>query len=258
MNLVCCQWNIAWEDKPANYARVRALLAVAKPAPGSLVVLPEMFATGFSMNAAMIQEGAASPTESFLAQIAREQGVYVLGGLVSAARGRPRNEAAVCSPDGQLLARYAKMYPFTPGGEAQAYAAGDEIVTFRWDRCVVSPFICYDLRFPEVFRAAARRGAQLLVVLANWPVVRLEHWITLLRARAIENQAYVAGVNRCGADPQLVYPGRSLIVDPLGQVVADAGEAEGVISAEVSLAELEAWRAHFPALRDMREAGAGG
>jgi predicted amidohydrolase len=97
-----------------------------------------------------------------------------------------------------------------------------------------------------------RLGVQLFVVIANWPTARIEHWITLLRARAIENQAYLVGVNRCGADPKLQYPGRSLVVDPQGVILADAGEQEGVTSAQIDLEKLTSWRREFPVLVDMR------
>jgi predicted amidohydrolase len=115
----------------------------------------------------------------------------------------------------------------------------------------VAPFVCYDLRFPEVFRSAVRKGAQVMAVIANWPAKRVEHWVTLLKARAIENQAYVIGVNRVGTDPKLTYPGRSLIVDPHGNVLADGGDKEAVIRAEIDAGVVDAWRRDFPALRDM-------
>jgi len=116
----------------------------------------------------------------------------------------------------------------------------------------VAPFICYDLRFPELFRMAVRQGAQLYVVIANWPASRVHHWVTLLQARAIENQAYVVGVNRCGSDPKVAYAGRSLVVSPRGVILADAGGGERVLSAELDLAALQAYRAEFPVLQDMR------
>jgi predicted amidohydrolase len=146
------------------------------------------------------------------------------------------------------------MQPFTLGGESQHYAAGSGVVTFIWQNFVVSPLVCYDLRFPELFRAATQRGAQLMTVIANWPVARIQHWVTLLQARAIENQAYVAGVNRCGDDPKLKYSGRSLIVSPHGDILADAGDGEKVIGAELDLPGLIKWRADFPALKDIRPA----
>jgi predicted amidohydrolase len=245
--------DIVWENKPANYDKARALLDAANVPSGSLVILPEMFATGFSMNLDVVRERIPPQTESFLADNARQRGVFMLGGVANLGPdGRGRNQLVVFSPEGRSLARYCKMHPFTLGGEAQHYAAGTDIVTFHWQGLVVAPFICYDLRFPEIFRAAVRKGAQLFVVIANWPAVRAEHWRILLRARAIENQAYVAGVNRCGADPHHSYPGCSLIVDHLGQVMAEAGHEEGIIRAELDPTALAAWRSNFPALQDMR------
>jgi omega-amidase len=252
MRIACCQLDIAWEDKPANYRKVQNLVAKARLPTGSLVVLPEMFSTGFSMNVDVTREENPSPTESFLASLASEQGIFVLGGLAGVgADGQVRNQAAVFSPSGQRLVRYSKIHPFTLGGEAEHYAAGKEIVDFDWQGCKVAPFICYDLRFPELFRTAVKRGAQLFVVIANWPTRRLDHWITLLQARAIENQAYVVGVNRCGADPKHAYLGRSLVVDPHGIIRLDLGYQERVESIELDLASVESWRKEFPALLDM-------
>ena len=253
MQIVACQPNCAWEDKKANYLRVQSLLDMAKPTPGALVVLPEMFATGFSMNVAGIHEGIPSETESFLATTAKDYGAFVLGGLVTrAADGRGRNEAVVFNPEGTLICRYAKIHPFSFGGESKHYAPGTAIVIFPWHDFVVAPFICYDLRFPEVFRIATRRGANLIAVIANWPTKRVSHWVALLRARAIENQAYVVGVNRVGTDPKLGYPGRSLIVDPQGEIVAEGSDREEFVSADVNLAKVNSWRNEFPALNDIR------
>ena len=253
MRILGCQLDIVWENKQANLAKVQRLLEAADPAPGTLVVVPEMFATGFSLNVAAIGEGEPSETESWLGTIAQGYGIWMLAGLVRrGSDGRGRNEAVVFNPNGQLMARYAKIHPFSHGGETQHYSAGDEVVTFDWSGCCVAPFICYDLRFPEIFRTAVRRRAQLFAVLANWPARRASHWSTLLQARAIENQAYVVGVNRCGSDPHQVYRGWSVIIDPQGEVIADAGEHEGTVSAEVGLGPLTTWRAEFPALRDMR------
>jgi predicted amidohydrolase len=253
MKVACCQFNIAWEDKSSNFDKVRALVAKAGLPAGTLLVLPEMFATGFSMNVAVTREAPPfPPTERFLADLAAEHGLFVLGGLAGTAPdGRPCNQAVVFSPDRKLLARYTKIHPFTLGGEAQHYAAGKDLAQFQWQGCSVAPFICYDLRFPELFRAAVQRGAQVFIVIANWPIKRDGNWVTLLQARAIENQAYVVGVNRCGTDPKFIYSGRSLVVDPHGAVVLDLGSEEGVRTAEIDIAEVERWRKEFPALLDM-------
>jgi omega-amidase len=253
MKIYCVQLDIVWENKAANFARVEALLAAAAPQPGSLVLLPEMFATGFSMNVAGIREGRERETERFLEATAKSFGVSLVGGLVTSnTNGKGSNQAIVFSPGGKEIARYSKLRPFTLGGESEHYDAGKEVVVFPWQGFVVAPFVCYDLRFPEIFRSAVRSGTQLYTVIANWPVTRIQHWVTLLQARAIENQAYVAGVNRCGADPKLKYNGRSLIVSPKGEILADAGNGESVISTEVDLEGLLTYRKELPFLSDMR------
>jgi len=226
-------------------------VTTARPAEGSLVVLPEMFSTGFSMNLAVTRQGPEREDEAFLAELARAHRVFVAGGAVSAGAGEmARNEAVVVSPEGALCARYKKIHPFSRGGEHEAHEAGAEIVTFPWGGFTVAPFVCYDLRFPEIFRAAVRRGADLFVVIALWPAIRYQHWLTLLQARAIENLAYVVGVNRMGTDPNLSYAGRSVVVDPHGVIIADAGEREQVLTAALDPEVATAWRRDFPALQD--------
>jgi len=216
------------------------------------VVLPEMFATGFSLNLPITRERVLSVTHPFLGDLAKEFQVCVLGGFVQGIRGDVFNQAVALSPFRRELSRYSKRHPFSPAGEERLITPGDDVALFEWEGFVVAPFICYDLRFPEDFRQATALGATLLVVMANWPAERVEHWVTLLRARAIENQAYVVGVNRCGADPRVTYPGRSLVVDPKGEIIADAGPDEGVLSVDLQPATVDAWRAEFPALRDAR------
>jgi predicted amidohydrolase len=253
MKLYCVQHHIAWENKRDNFARVEALLTLAKPEAGSLVLLPEMFATGFSMNAGAIAEERGRETDQFLAATAKQFKVFLLGGVVAPhAKGKGFNQCVVFSPDGAEVARYSKIQTFTPGGESDNYQAGQEVVLFSWQGFTVAPFICYDLRFPEHFRTATRRGAQLITVISSWPAARIQHWVTLLQARAIENQAYVAGVNRCGTDPKFIYTGRSIIVSPKGDILADAGNGEAVIGADINLEELLTYRKDLPFLADMR------
>ncbi|HEX8913499.1 MAG TPA: carbon-nitrogen family hydrolase [Humisphaera sp.] len=248
------QFDIAWEDKPANYRTASEAVRKADLPAGSLVILPEMFATGFSMNAAKTEEPPHGPTFDFLASMAKHHDLYVLAGVVQKGPdGRPRNEALAIDPAGRLLARYAKMHPFALGGEKVAYAAGTEVVQFDWHGVRVTPFICYDLRFPELFRRAARRGTDLFAVIASWPNPRTHHWTSLLLARAIENQAYVVGNNRTGADPALTYDGRSQIIDFAGTIVADADVKPGVIRAGIDPDALRAWRNKLPFLQDMRD-----
>jgi predicted amidohydrolase len=253
MNIACVQFDIAWENKPANYAKVVSLLRGANVSRGSLVLLPEMFVTGFSMNVPAIAEEQGGPTERFVASTARELGVFLLAGVVtSGADGRGRNECVVFSPEGELLARYCKMQPFTLSGESACYEAGEAPAMFQCGGISVAPFICYDLRFPEVARSAAKQRPHLMTFIANWPNTRLHHWPRLLQARAIENQCYVAGVNRIGDDPRYKHSGRTMIVDPHGEILVDAGAAECVIQAKIDPQWLAEYRRAFPALDDMR------
>lgn len=253
MRVIACQVDCVWEDKAATHARVRDLLAASPPAAGALIVLPEMFATGFSLDVAKIAEADDGQTRVFLADIARQYRAHVLAGIVEQSPDdKGWNTAVALRPDGSAHCAYRKIHPFSFGQESEHYAPGDRVVTFDCQSLTVAPFVCYDLRFPEVFRHAAERGAQLLCVIANWPAQRVAHWVTLLTARAIENQAYVVGVNRCGRDPKLEYPGQSLIIDPKGTVLCEAGEGEGVIQADLDPQPLIEYRQKFPALRDMQ------
>lgn len=254
MQIVALQFDIAWEDRSANLDTVRTLLGRTDVEPGALVVLPEMFAAAFSMNVERIAEEPGGETETFLAETARTHRAHVLAGVVTRGPdGRGRNEAVLFDPDGAPAGRYQKIHPFSFAGETDHYAPGDDVLLAPVGKFTLSPFICYDLRFPEVFRRAVRRGANLFTVIANWPAARAEHWTALLRARAIENQAYVVGVNRCGRDPKNAYPGQSAIFDPRGEAIETAGEGETVLTATLDIDRLEAYRRDFPALQDMRE-----
>jgi predicted amidohydrolase len=203
------------------------------------------------MNLPVTAEEEGGATEQFLREIAAEYQSCVIGGLVTpAASGRGMNQALAIAPDGRILARYTKNHPFSMGGEEKVHVAGTSVSLFEWQGLKIAPLICYDLRFPELARRAVRAGAEVLIYIAAWPVKRIQHWITLLQARAIENLCYVIGVNRCGTDPQFTYSGRSLVVDPHGIIIADAAEQERVVSAQLDPNVVRNWRSQFPALKD--------
>lgn len=245
------QMNLAWEDPAANRSRAEIMIQDAAAPAGSLVVLPEMFTTGFTMRAAAEPDGG--PTQTWMQTVSRRYGIWLVGGFI---RQHPTegagNELVVCDPDGRTVTCYRKQKPFTPGQEHKYYAAGSASVTFAWNEVQVAPFICYDLRFPELFREAARRRPELYLVIASWPDKRIHHWVRLLQARAIENQAYVIGVNRVGDDPDFHYNGRSLVADPSGELVVDAGDQEAVIRADLDLTALRNYREKLPFLADLR------
>ncbi len=259
------QLDIAWEDREANFARTDELISRTTVAPGDLVLLPEMFDSGFSLNTSKTadQDGASA---GYLAQLARRLGAFVQGGVTAAETGeeKARNRALVFSPEGREAARYDKVHPFSFGREPEAFASGEELTTYWWGGSAdeeaggdgqglrVFPAICYDLRFPELFRAGLSLGAECMAIGANWPSARAEHWRALLIARAIENQAFVLGVNRAGADPHLEYAGGSIAVSPRGEVLIEAGAEEGVFSVEIDASEVRAWRKEFGAWRDRK------
>lgn len=253
MDAIALQFDIAWEDPPANLARVRQLLDQASPRAGSLVVLPEMFTTGFTMNAAAAAEPERGPTTSFLQETARRHRIHLVAGLAQIdGGGTPRNRCLSIGPDGDIQASYTKQKPAWLGNEGGSYPAGSSPATFEAGGFTVATFICYDLRFPEVFRHVARhRQPGIFTVIASWPAARTHHWLRLLQARAIENQAYVIGVNRTGRDPDHAYDGRSVIVDFNGEILANGTDAEGPIVARLDPERLADYRRRLPFLRDL-------
>lgn len=250
MKVHAVQLDCVWESPEANRIKVEDLLAGLRSEPDDLVVLPEMFLTGFSLNTAVTAQKAGGEHEAMLAGWASQLGCAVLGGVVSRHEDGVFNEAVGYGAKGELLTRYAKRRPFSLGREGEVHATGGQARVFNWGGFRMAPLVCYDLRFPEVARQAVALGAEMLVCIASWPIARVEHWLTLLKARAIENQAYVVGVNRCGKDPQFSYPGRSIVVDPQGIILVDGADREGVLSVECKPEVVSEWRVSFPALRD--------
>jgi len=252
MKVCCLQFDVAWEDRSRNEATIARRVDDARPAAGSLVLLPEMCLSGFSMDVAR----TASDNDMFFVELAKRHAIYLTAGLVRradvAGGSRGLNQSVTFSPAGEVVCAYTKLHPFSFAGEDEHFAPGSEVVAFACGGFTVAPFVCYDLRFPEAFRAAIDQGATLLTVIANWPAARHEHWRTLLRARAIENQCYVAAVNRIGSDPHATYSGGSTIIDPRGDILAEAGDGECVIDAEIDADYVTTCRAKFPALRDRR------
>jgi len=250
MRLALLQMDLAWEDVAANHRRARRLLEEAKAEGARLAILPEMFSTGFSMRPEKIAQKPGGPSETFLRDAARELGLWIIASIPEAGEPRPRNVALVVSPEGSVT-RYAKIHPFSFGGEHLHYVGGERVVTVPIDGVRVTPFVCYDLRFPEPFRLAAAE-TDLFVVVANWPDQRRDHWKTLLRARAIENQAFVAAVNRVGDGDGLHYVGDSAAVSPLGETLAEGDDQERLLIADVDPERVAKLRARFPALEDRR------
>jgi len=256
MKVAAIQHDIVWEDAERTRKNVAPLIAQAAVAGARLIVLTEMYATGFSMQPERIAEHPGGANEQFLVDQAREHGSYLVGSIAQwdRADGRARNVAVVAQPSGEVQ-RYAKIHPFSYAGEDKHYAAGTQFLTVdvvaNGESLRVSPFVCYDLRFADEFWARAEL-TDIYVVPANWPEPRREHWRTLLRARAIENQAYVVGVNRVGTVQNDHYVGDSAIVDPAGLVLVEASMGETVLVADVTAERVANVRKRFPFLADRR------
>jgi omega-amidase len=252
------QYDVGWQDPDASLARAAAVVRRAADAGARLVVLPEMAPTGFTMDARAHAEPLAGPSGRRLADVAREAGVWLLSGIATCAPGGAGgsayyNSAALHTPDGSLAAEYRKQKLFAYAGEHESYAPGDGPVVAEVEGVRLSPFVCYDLRFPELFRAVAPR-VDLVCVIANWPASRQAHWDALVRARAIENQCWVVAVNRIGRGGRLDYGGGSAAYDPWGEpalLARDADAAERALVVEVDPTRVEAVRGEYPFLKDM-------
>ncbi|MFZ9392546.1 MAG: carbon-nitrogen family hydrolase [Ilumatobacteraceae bacterium] len=251
MRVAAVQHDIVWADREANFARLAPLIARAADEGARLAVLTEMFSTGFVVDRDDIGEPTGGPSSSFLSEMAARHGIWVAGSCPETAPDDPRpyNSLVVASPDGAQH-RYSKIHPFTYGGEDRHFRPGSEHVTVDIEGTRTSLFVCYDLRFADEFWGLAR-DTDLYVVPANWPESRRTHWVSLLRARAIENQAYVVGVNRVGEGGGLAYCGDSRIIDPLGNETV-AADGESIACAEVSPQNVAEVRARFPFLQDRR------
>ncbi len=250
MRIALVQMDLAWEDVAENHRRARRHLEGAREKGARLALLPEMFCTGFSMESGRIAQPPGGPSEGFLRETAKALSLWILASVPETGPRRPRNTAILAGPDGAAT-KYAKIHPFTFGGEDRVYEGGDRVVTVEVEGVRVTPFVCYDLRFPEPFRLAAD-DTDLFAVVANWPEARREHWRTLLRARAIENLCYVAGVNRVGEGGKLRYTGDSVVVSPWGETLVEGGAQVSVLFADVDPAAVRDARAKFPALSDRR------
>ena len=255
MRVAAIQHDIAWEQPERTRDHVRPLIAKAAADGARLIVLAEMFATGFSMQPERIAEDEGGPSEQYLLDAAAEHDAYLVASIAQRGPdGNYRNNAIVATPAGTVT-RYAKIHPFSFAGEHERYTAGTERCTVTIEGLRVSPFVCYDLRFADEFWALAH-DTDVYVVPANWPTPRHEHWRALLRARAIENQAYVVGVNRVGTVRELGHSGGSAIIDPLGTVLAGDDPAdesrEAVYCVDIDPATVRDVRAKFPFLADRR------
>ncbi len=248
LHLTFLQSNLVWEDPEANQHHFENLVKNSPPET-DLIILPEMFSTGFSMNAASLAQEMTGQTVCWMQKRAQELNLHVVGSAIITENDSYFNRLIWATPDQQLFT-YDKKHLFRYAGEDQIYTPGEHHLTITLKKWRIRPFICYDLRFP-IWTRNLNNDYDVAVFVANWPAKRSAHWRKLLVARAIENQCYVIGVNRVGRDGNaLRYSGDSLAVSPEGEILADAGDGEGILNVALSAEVLEAYRRNFPAWKD--------
>jgi omega-amidase len=210
------EYDTGWHETARSLLKVREIAARAKAAGVNLLVLPEMCTTGFTMDAANFAEASDGPSSRALSGLAKELKLWIIAGLSTRRDGKFFNSAVVFGPDGEVSASYDKQRLFGYAKETDIYSAGTTPCAIQIEALSLGVFICFDLRFPELFRAVARE-VDAFVVIANWPSARQKHWEILTQARAIENQCFMVAVNRIGAADGLEYRGGSVILDPWGE-----------------------------------------
>jgi omega-amidase len=241
------QPDLLWEDKIRNLAGIERLISMTGET--DLVILPEMFTTGFSVTPEHLYESPGSHTFDWMMSLSEKNNFAICGSYIIKDKNRFHNRWVFVTPEKQSW-HYDKRHLFRMGDEEKAYTPGKKRITIKFRSVRILPSICYDLRFPVWSRN--RNDYDLLVNSSNWPLSRRDVWITLMRARAIENQCFVAGANRVGTDGKgIKYCGDSMIINPYGEIIASGKYGmECAVTAEISPEELSAFRKKFPVSKD--------
>ena len=253
MKIATISLNIAWQDIEKNLVQAEKFILKAKNDSCDVVVLPEVFNTGFITDIGKFAEPPKGRTYQTLKNLASKNSINIVAGISEKTNNaKASNVAVVFDKSGHELAKYSKLHPFNFANEGKYFDAGDDIITFELEGTACSVFICYDLRFPEVFRQVSK-DVEVIFVVANWPNSRQRHWEALLIARAIENQCYVVGVNRIGKDGVgQKFNGSSMVIDPLGEVLLQTNKTNEYSVCDLSLSKVAMIREKFPFLSDMR------
>jgi predicted amidohydrolase len=244
------QYDPEWENKNQNKDKLTWLIS-NNYEKQELLVFPEMTLTGFTMKASDFAEDLKGESFTFFSEMALKYSIHIIAGIIEKEEKKYFNSLLHVNPEGKLVKTYRKIHPFSYSTEDKHYTKGEEISVTKINDFTAGLSICYDLRFPELYRLYAKKKAEVLIVIANWPDTRIEHWRALLKARAIENQCYVLGVNRVGNDPKLKYPGLSSIVDPMGVEIASALSEEKIITADILKEKVDEVRNNLPFLNDI-------
>ena len=251
-----CSAQIAssWEDPEKTLTRAEIFIRHAADCGSKLICFPEQFATGWDpLPRKNIQDLHGSILSSLQAY-AKEYRIGILGSFREAHNPLPKNTAVAIGKDGRILATYAKMHLFSLSHEHEGNSPGTDLGIFTFDSLTCGIAICYDLRFPELFRIYAQKGVQVVFVPAAWPQNRIRHWEMFITARAAENQMYIIGVNTTGNTPVDFYAGASVTADPHGTIISRANEAEQLLFSDIDPGEVERTRRAFPVEKDRKDA----
>lgn len=253
MKMQACivQMDIELGQTKANWEKAWALTVdVGKQ---DIILLPELWSTGYDLQRAReLAEELGGPTTRFMAEVAKTHAAYVGGSVLVRQAEDIYNTFLLLNPAGELIVHYEKLHLFGLMDEHLYLTPGQNLGVTELPWCKAGLSICYDLRFPELYRRYADLDVSLLLISAEWPHPRLEHWRTLLRARAIENQSFVLAANRVGRDRHNEFFGHSLLIDPWGEIEAEGGAAEQVISLELEIDRIVTARQRLPVLADRR------
>lgn len=251
MKIGLVQYNPVWENKEENKKQLEKLIE-SNNEDISLLIFPEMTLTGFTMQSSLQAEEVSGDSISFFKSIAKRKNCHVVAGSILKEGNNIFNSAIHLNEEGEIQKVYNKIHPFSMSGEDIKYSAGEKPVITKIGDIKTGLSICYDLRFPELFRFYAKQKVDLIIDIANWPSARIEHWRTLLKARAIENQCFVIGVNRTGSDPVSKYNGFSSVYDPTGKEIVTVENKEEMITANLDIQLVQETRNKYPFLNDIK------
>lgn len=256
IKIALLQMDIEMGKPEVNFAKCEAMLekAMAELSKPDVIMLPEMWNTGYALEQIhLLADVEGVKTKSFFSSFCRKHKVNIIAGSIAEKIGNDvRNTAYVFNRDGEIVGDYSKMHLFRLMDEEKYLISGDRLGELEIEEQPSGLMICYDIRFPELTRRLALNGAKILYVPAEWPIPRLKHWRTLLLARAIENQMYVVACNRVGVSGTTGFFGHSMIIDPWGDVIAEGGENEEILRAELDLDQVDKVRKTIPIFEDRR------
>ena len=251
MKLGLIQYSPIWENVEENILKIEELIKSSET-KFDLLIFPEMTLTGFTMKAEKFAEEIDGTGTKYFIHLAERLKTDILAGIIERDGRNIYNSLTHFDSFGLIKARYRKIHPFSNAQEDKWYSAGEETVVTKIDQTKIGLSVCYDLRFPELYRLYAKDRVDILIDIANWPVPRIDHWKTLLKARAIENQCFMVGVNRVGDDPGNHYNGCSAVFDPMGNEIIMLENSEKIIEVEIELESVATTRNKLPFLRDQK------